>query len=76
MFVAYGLSAVFPVIHGLILYGHEQLKRSMGMDWAIVEGVFYILGAAVYAVRIRFVQGLSFQEASEKLKFCYSGSYP
>lgn len=50
MFVGLGLSAVFPVLHGLTVYGHEQMKQSIGLYWAALQGVLYILGAAVYAV--------------------------
>ncbi len=50
MFVAMGLSAAFPVIHGVRLYGFEQLERQMGMSFVVAQGVLYILGAAIYAV--------------------------
>lgn len=53
MFVALGLSAIFPVLHGLAVYGHEQMKQSIGLYWAALQGFLYILGAAIYAVRIR-----------------------
>lgn len=52
MFVALGLSAVFPVFHGYAIYGHEQMKQSIGLYWAILQGFLYILGATIYAVRI------------------------
>ena len=51
MFVALGLSAIFPIVHGLAIYGHEQLKQSVGLYWAVLQGFLYILGAAIYAVR-------------------------
>ena len=50
MFVAYGLSAVFPVFHGLGLYGREQMKQSIGLYWVVLQGFLYILGAIIYAV--------------------------
>lgn len=50
MFVLMGLSAVVPVIHGLQMYGYEQLERQMGLSWLVGQGVMYIAGAAIYAV--------------------------
>lgn len=51
MFVLMGLSAVFPVLHGIRLYGLEQMRISVGLDWIVLEGVLYILGAGLYAAR-------------------------
>ena len=51
MFVGFGLSAVFPVLHGVYMYGVEQMQQSMGLDWVILQGALYILGAALYTVR-------------------------
>ena len=50
MFVAMGLSAVFPVLHGLRMYGYEQLERQIGLSWLLGQGVLYIAGASLYAV--------------------------
>lgn len=52
MFVAMGLSAVFPVLHGLQIYGWEQLERQMSLSWVILQGALYITGAALYAVSV------------------------
>ncbi|EMC92723.1 hypothetical protein BAUCODRAFT_37623 [Baudoinia panamericana UAMH 10762] len=59
MFVAMGLSAVFPVIHGAWRYGAAQMERQMGLSWVISQGVLYIAGAVIYAARIpeRFKPG-------------------
>ena len=51
MFVLMGLSAVFPVLHGLRLYGLEQLRKTIGLDWVVLQGALYILGAGIYAAR-------------------------
>lgn len=51
MFVAMGLSAVFPVIHGLQMYGVELLREKIGLSYLIGQGVLYIVGAGLYAVR-------------------------
>jgi adiponectin receptor len=50
MFVLMGLSAVVPVVHGLQMFGYEQLERQMGLSWLVGQGVLYIAGAAIYAV--------------------------
>lgn len=50
MFVAMGLSAVVPVMHGIKLYGVAQLERQIGLSWVVGQGVLYITGAALYAV--------------------------
>ena len=52
MFVAMGLSAVFPVFHGLRIFGWRRLEFVMGLDYVIVQGALYILGAGMYAVSI------------------------
>jgi len=52
MFVLMGLSAVFPVLHGITLYGVEHLRKSVGLDWVVLQGVLYIAGAGLYAARI------------------------
>lgn len=52
MFVGMGLSAVFPVIHGLQRYGIEQMARQIGLGWLLLQGFLYILGAGIYAARV------------------------
>ena len=52
MFVLMGLSAVAPVLHGLKIYGLDQLRRTIGLDWVVLQGVLYILGAVIYAARV------------------------
>lgn len=50
MFVAMGLSAVFPVLHGLILFGILQMNSQIGLAWLLLQGLLYILGAGIYTV--------------------------
>lgn len=50
MFVAMGLSAVFPVIHGLKLYGVDRMVDMIALPWLVSQGTMYVLGAAIYAV--------------------------
>lgn len=52
MFVSMGLSAVFPVLHGLQLYGTSQMRKQIGLSWLVLQGGLYILGAGIYAVRL------------------------
>ncbi|EOD49944.1 putative hemolysin-iii channel protein [Neofusicoccum parvum UCRNP2] len=50
MFVALGLSAIFPVVSGLKLYGLRALKERIALDWLVAHGLMYIIGAAIYAI--------------------------
>lgn len=50
MFVAMGLSAVIPVVHGIKLYGLQQMNERIGLSWLILQGFLYVLGAGIYAV--------------------------
>ena len=52
MFVLMGLSSVVPVLHGIKLYGVQHLRQSIGLDWVVMQGVLYIVGAGLYAARI------------------------
>jgi adiponectin receptor len=52
LFVAMGLSAVFPVLHGLALYGYAHLRRTLGLHWLVAQGALYITGASIYAARV------------------------
>ncbi|KAI9929114.1 hypothetical protein ASPWEDRAFT_49233 [Aspergillus wentii DTO 134E9] len=52
MFVGMGLSAVFPVLHGLQMYGIEQMTSQIGLGWLLLQGFLYILGAGIYAARV------------------------
>lgn len=51
MFVAMGLSAVFPVFHALRLYGLAQTQKQIGLYWMLLQGALYIFGAGLYACR-------------------------
>ena len=50
MFVALGLSAVIPVIHGADLFGISEMRDRIGLSWLVLQGLLYILGAGLYAV--------------------------
>lgn len=51
MFVAMGLSAVLPILHGMQLYGLATLTHTIGLPWVVLQGMLYIVGAGLYAVR-------------------------
>jgi adiponectin receptor len=50
MFIGMGSSAVVPVLHGLKMYGIQRMNYQIGLFWVVLQGVFYILGACIYAV--------------------------
>ncbi|KAF2500243.1 HlyIII-domain-containing protein [Lophium mytilinum] len=52
MFIALGLSAVFPVLHGLDLNGIPAMRDLIGLDYVVAQGAFYIIGALIYACRV------------------------
>lgn len=53
MFVGLGLSGVVPIIHALTFYEYGELGERMGLSWVVFQGALYILGAFLYAVRLR-----------------------
>ncbi|KAJ5888064.1 hypothetical protein N7495_008105 [Penicillium taxi] len=52
MFVGMGLSAVFPVLHGLQMFGSDRMREQIGLEWLLLQGFLYILGAGLYAARV------------------------
>lgn len=50
MFVAMGMSALVPVLHGVEMYGVQDMRERIGLTWMLLQGFFYILGAGLYAV--------------------------
>ncbi|KAJ5588646.1 hypothetical protein N7537_011324 [Penicillium hordei] len=52
MFVGMGLSAVFPVLHGIFLFGLDRMQQQIGLNWLVFQGFLYILGAGIYAARV------------------------
>ncbi|PWZ00517.1 HlyIII-domain-containing protein [Testicularia cyperi] len=59
IFVALGLSAVFPVAHVVHFYGYDTITQTMGLRFLITSGALYVVGALLYALRIpeRFAPG-------------------
>ncbi|KAM0721186.1 hypothetical protein Q7P37_003473 [Cladosporium fusiforme] len=52
MFVMMGMSAIFPVLHGVKIFGAAQMEQQIGLSWLVTQGVLYILGAGIYAARV------------------------
>ncbi|EME41550.1 hypothetical protein DOTSEDRAFT_73832 [Dothistroma septosporum NZE10] len=52
MFVMMGLSAIFPVLHGVQMYGLQQMEQQIGLSWLVGQGALYIAGATIYAARV------------------------
>ncbi|KIV86585.1 hypothetical protein PV11_02185 [Exophiala sideris] len=52
MFVGMGISAVFPVLDGLMTFGWSAMEKQIGLSWLVLQGALYILGAGLYAARI------------------------
>ncbi|KJH48622.1 hypothetical protein DICVIV_05250 [Dictyocaulus viviparus] len=52
IFVAMGLSAVFPAAHLLLVDGIEFMFKKASLVWMLLMGAMYIGGAVIYATRI------------------------
>ncbi|AOA63400.1 Protein involved in Zinc homeostasis [Komagataella phaffii CBS 7435] len=52
MFVSFGLWGGVPVLVGLYTYGKEETVQRCGLKFIILEAIFYILGASIYALRV------------------------
>ncbi|KDN47139.1 HlyIII-domain-containing protein [Tilletiaria anomala UBC 951] len=59
IFLSHGLSAVFPTAHVLMLYGHENVAKMMGVNFLAASGALYVVGALLYVFRVpeRFAPG-------------------
>jgi adiponectin receptor len=51
MFILFGLSGVLPIVVGARIFGSDIIWDRASMGWLILEGVFYIGGAVLYAAR-------------------------
>ncbi|POW11903.1 hypothetical protein PSTT_04973, partial [Puccinia striiformis] len=51
VFVALGLSGIFPVTHGILSHGLLDAADRVGLWWLLGSGAMYILGAIFYAER-------------------------
>ncbi|KAF9431297.1 hypothetical protein BGZ94_000004 [Podila epigama] len=70
LFIALGLCGVFPVIHGLFVYGTTLAQEAMALKYLIWMAVSYIFGAILYGSRTpeRFFPGkLDYVGASHQI---------
>jgi adiponectin receptor len=51
MFVGLGLSGIIPMLHGLKIYGWEEIQQRVSLNWVVLHGFLYIFGAFIYAAR-------------------------
>lgn len=51
LFVAFGLSGALPVLGGLVFYGFHETWIRIQLKWVLLEGILYIFGAFLYAIR-------------------------
>lgn len=52
MFVMFGLSGVFPIIYGALMFDLDEFLNRSQFKWILLEGIFYCFGAFLYAMRI------------------------
>ncbi|KAF9372796.1 hypothetical protein CPB97_001006 [Podila verticillata] len=59
LFLALGLCGVFPVIHGLFVYGFVLAQKAMSLYYMMWMGASYVIGALLYGSRTpeRFFPG-------------------
>ncbi|KAN0060360.1 hypothetical protein ACQY0O_007689 [Thecaphora frezii] len=59
VFLVLGLSAIFPVLHVINVYGYETITQTMGLRFLLTSGALYVVGAVLYMLRIpeRFAPG-------------------
>lgn len=59
VFISFGLSALFPICFGLYKFGFKETVRRSGFWYVLAEGIGYISGALLYAMRVpeRFSPG-------------------
>lgn len=50
VFIGAGLSGFIPLIHGIAMFGWQQMIKQSGMLYYLIEGAFLILGALFYMV--------------------------
>lgn len=59
VFLVLGLSAIVPVAHVVSMYGYHTISHTMGLNYLILSGLLYVVGALLYALRVpeRFAPG-------------------
>ncbi|KAF9992730.1 hypothetical protein BGZ79_002718 [Entomortierella chlamydospora] len=51
MFLAMGLSAVFPVLHAVVLYGIPLAQKAIAFNYMVCMGASYVIGTLLYGSR-------------------------
>lgn len=51
IFILFGLSGLLPVLAAIHLFGFKNASERSNAFWLVLEGVFYIGGAVLYAAR-------------------------
>lgn len=51
-FVALGATSFVPILHGVYLYGTQQMLHNSGLQWYLLELALYGGSASLYAVRL------------------------
>ncbi|KAJ3295781.1 hypothetical protein HK104_002341 [Borealophlyctis nickersoniae] len=51
-FIALGLSGVIPLIHSWLTYGLKFVRGSLTVEYLVVMGAMYVIGAVIYACRV------------------------
>ncbi|KAG0340939.1 hypothetical protein BG004_006220 [Podila humilis] len=52
LFLALGLSALFPVIHEIVLYGFVMAQQAVALNYMFCVGGAYVFGALIYGSRV------------------------
>ncbi|KAG0048050.1 hypothetical protein BGZ83_006938 [Gryganskiella cystojenkinii] len=52
LFLAMGLSGLFPVVHGIVIYGFAMAQRAVALNYMFCMGAAYVFGALVYGSRV------------------------
>lgn len=63
MFILFGLSGVLPVLTAAYMFGYSNAVERANAVWLVLEGVFYITGAVLYAAR--FPERLTHKDENE-----------
>ncbi|KAG0068493.1 hypothetical protein BGZ89_004639 [Linnemannia elongata] len=52
LFLAMGLSGLFPIVHGIVLYGFAMAQRAVALNYMFCMGAAYVIGALIYGSRV------------------------
>ncbi|KAG0238535.1 hypothetical protein BGW42_004297 [Actinomortierella wolfii] len=52
LFLAMGLSGLFPIVHGIIIYGFPLAREAVALNYMFCMGASYVIGALIYGSRV------------------------